>query len=265
MMLVLVLAGVDIFLPISWCGAVYGIRMRVMLLTQSFAEQYLHYVKKFWSATAWGMAGHVSVGGKQLHCAPIILYNFIITIVILHIIFSSLSVLLSCLHVNPHKPFTFFQFSPLPQGGRSKQMAVWCWAACGVKPQQCCQIENCTQLSSSYTTVITGMMWLTAAESFLFFSTISTFIIIFACSHSSILSSAQPYTRNVTLTLNQETDPVYIFFVSTGYLYMREANTHYIENFSLFSNTLNLIKHCNSTSHAAMNEQSCLMKFLFHP
>lgn len=170
MMLVLVLARIDIFLPINWCGAVYGIRMRKMSLTKfcwavlTLCQEILvcHCLGNDWAC--------VSGWWAIMLCINHFIYFFIIIVIL---IFSSFSVLLSCLHANPWKPFTFFQFSLLIHGVRSEQMAVWCRAACG--QQQCCQIENCTQLSFSYTTVITGMMWLTDAESFLFFSTASNF------------------------------------------------------------------------------------------
>jgi len=36
--------------------------------------------------SAWGLAGHQSVGGEQLHCAPLVLYIIFIIIIIIIII-----------------------------------------------------------------------------------------------------------------------------------------------------------------------------------
>lgn len=60
-----------------------------------------------WSAV-WGLAGHWSVGGKQLHCASLVLHILIIIIIIM-IIPPSFSVLENCL--NP-RVLPFFPYTP---------------------------------------------------------------------------------------------------------------------------------------------------------
>ena len=83
------------------------------------------------AAAAWGLAGHRSAGGEQLHCVSLV-YSIIVSI-------PSFPVLLNCLYLNA-RVLPFFQFSPRSLWGRSERTAVWCLAACWVKQQHSLRI-----------------------------------------------------------------------------------------------------------------------------
>lgn len=82
------------------------------------------------------------MSGELLHCPSLVLY---ILILLASLLFSSFTVLLNMLYLNPW----VFSVFPLPHLSDSEGAAVWGWVAPGVKPQQERKIRH-VKLSVKY-------------------------------------------------------------------------------------------------------------------
>lgn len=89
--------------------------------------------------SAWGLSNHQSVGGEQLHCAPLVLYLYIyiIIITVIYLFFYCLSKLSLPQSMSSTFPSSSIPYPTAEIGiGESEQKTVWCSVAYWVKPQQ---------------------------------------------------------------------------------------------------------------------------------